>query len=363
MSENKTNTFPCSNCGGDMKFSTAGATLKCPYCGTENEIPVDASFEIKENDFAAILATLEHDSKQETVEVVACQSCGAEVSMEGNLAANCCPYCNTSIVSNKHSLKKIKPAYLLPFAVDHDKAVGNFRKWLKSRWFMPSDAKNQAVRNELQGVYSPYWTYDSMTRSHYTGQRGTHYTVTERYTTTDANGKTVQKTRHVTKTRWTHVSGSTSRHFDDILVIGSNKLPRKYTRKLEPWDLENLVEYNHSYLSGFLAETYSIDLKAGFITAKELMAPEIRGDVRRDIGGDEQRIHSINTDYSAIKFKHILLPLWVSSFRYDDKIYNFLVNARTGEVQGERPWSIIKIALLIIAVIAIITAVFLLIKK
>ena len=363
MSNDEAKTFPCSNCGGSMKFSAAGGTMKCPYCETENEIPVDDSLEIRENDFMAILADIENESEQETVEALTCQSCGAEVSMEGNLASASCPYCNTDIVSDKHKLKKIKAAYLLPFAVDHRSALDNFKKWLKSRWFMPNAAKNLALHDKLQGIYSPYWTYDSMTATEYTGQRGTHYTVTESYTTTDSEGKTVQKTRQVTKTRWNWVSGRVNRHFDDILVIGSNNLPRKYTRKLEPWDLENLVEFDHSYLSGFLSETYSIGLKEGFLTAKELMEPKIREDIRYDIGGDEQRISSMNTDYSGIKFKHILLPLWISSFKFRDKIYNFLVNARTGEVQGERPWSIVKIALLTITIAVIVTTIVLLVKK
>lgn len=365
MSNDETNarTFPCASCGGNMKFSAGEGTMKCPYCEARVEIPVDDSLEIKENDFMAILAELENDSELETLEAITCQSCGAEVSMEGNLASNSCPYCNTDIVSDKHKLKKIKAAYLLPFAVEHNAAVSNFRKWLKSRWFLPNAAKSLAASDKLKGIYSPYWTYDSMTDTSYTGQRGTHYTITENYTTTDSEGKTVQKTRQVTKTRWTPVSGRVSRHFDDILVIGSNKLPEKYTRKLEPWDLNNLVEFDHSYLSGFLSETYSISLKDGFLTAKELMEPDIREDIIDDIGGDEQRINSVNTDYSAIKFKHILLPLWISSFRFKGKIYNFLVNARTGEVQGERPWSIAKITLLVVTIAVIAAAIMLLAKK
>ncbi|MCP3966495.1 MAG: hypothetical protein GY750_03075 [Lentisphaerae bacterium] len=219
-----------------------------------------------------------------------------------------------------------------------------------------------AKSDKLQGVYSPYWTYDTMTYTQYTGQRGTHYTVTESYTTTDSDGKTVQKTRQVTKTRWSWVRGDVNNHFDDILVIGSNKLPQKYTLELEPWDLHNLVEFDHSYLSGFLAETYSISLKDGFNTARELITPEIESDIRADIGGDEQRISSMSTEYSDIKFKHILLPIWASSFRYKGKIYNFLVNARTGEVQGERPWSIIKIAILVIFIAIIAAAIFMMIK-
>jgi len=46
------------------------------------------------------------------------------------------------------------------------------------------------------------------------------------------------------------------------------------------------------------------------------------------------------------------LPIWISAYRYKEKVYRFLVNARTGEVQGERPWSWAKIALLVAAIIA-----------
>ena len=364
--ENQMYTFPCKSCGGDMKFSPSESSLKCPYCGEENEIPKEDSFETKENDYAAILDSLENECEHEDIESLTCEACGAEVSLEGNTAATECPYCGTSIVSEKHSHNTIKPSYLLPFAVGHDKAVTNFKDWLNSRWFLPSDVKTMASRDKLQGVYSPYWTYDSMTATSYTGQRGTHYTVTEHYTEKDSEGKTVSKTRQVTKTRWTWVSGYVSRHFDDVLVIGSDKLPRKYTRELEPWDLDNLVEFDHSYLSGFMSETYSIGLKDGFETAKELMYPHIENDIERDIGGDEQRINYRSTNYSDIKFKHILLPIWVSSFKYNDKVYNFLVNARTGEVQGERPWSAIKITIFVLSILVVIAAliaVFMMVSK
>jgi len=65
----------------------------------------------------------------------------------------------------------------------------------------------------------------------------------------------------------------------------------------------------------------------------------------------------VNARYYEITFKHILLPVWISAYRYRDKVYRFMVNARTGEVCGERPWSAWKIAgavmlgLIVVAVI------------
>ena len=116
---------------------------------------------------------------------------------------------------------------------------------------------------------------------------------------------------------------------------------------------QNLVSYRDEYLSGFIAERYQIGVKRGWGRARERMEAVIRSDVKRDIGGDRQQIHSLNTRHSDITFKHVLLPMWICSYRYRDKVYRFLVNARTGEVQGERPWSWVKISLAVIAGIAV----------
>jgi hypothetical protein len=208
-------------------------------------------------------------------------------------------------------------------------------------------------------MYIPYWTYDCKTYSRYTGERGDNYTVNETYTTTE-NGQQVTRTRQVTKIRWRHTSGSVRNTFDDVLVIASHSLPRSHTQELEPWDIKSLVPFNEKYLSGFRTETYQLDVRAGFEEAKQLMDNTIRTTICRDIGGDHQRIHSVDTTYSNITFKHILLPIWLSAYRYNNKVYRFMVNGRTGEVQGERPYSWIKITLAILAFILLVCLILLL---
>jgi hypothetical protein len=137
------------------------------------------------------------------------------------------------------------------------------------------------------------------------------------------------------------------------LVCASNSLPEKISRDLEPWDLQELTAFDDRFLSGFVTESYQIELRNGFETAKNVMAPVIRTSVCQDIGGDVQQVTSINSQYNSVTFKHILLPLWISAYRYNDKVYRFMINARTGEVQGERPYSTIKIVLFSLAIIAI----------
>ena len=63
---------------------------------------------------------------------------------------------------------------------------------------------------------------------------------------------------------------------------------------------------------------------------------------------------SFSTSYDAIKFKHILLPIWISAYIYKDKVYRFMINGQTGEVDGESPISIIKVMLLILVIVVVI---------
>jgi hypothetical protein len=133
--------------------------------------------------------------------------------------------------------------------------------------------------------------------------------------------------------------------------------------RLEPWSLSDLVPFNEDYLRGFRVESYKIDLPEAFTTGKERMTESIRAEVRSDIGGDHQRIHSLNTEWNNLTFKHVLLPVWMASYPYNGKTYRFLVNGKTGEVQGERPYSAWKIAGLIIVILIIIAIVLMVTNK
>ncbi len=340
----------CTNCGAVLNFAPGTNHLKCQYCGAENEIfPAEAP--IEELDFAQYVA--EGSANADTVQVatVKCSGCGASTTFQPNIASDSCAFCGMPIVVNESSTATIiKPKSLLPFKITQKEAFEGFLKWIKKLWFAPSALKKFVSQpDKLKGMYIPFWTYDSDTTTRYTGARGTHYYVTETYT---ENGQT--KTRQVQKTRWTPVSGTVFKFFDDVLVVASNSLPMKYVNKLEPWDFENLAPFDDRYLSGFRTETYQIDLKNGFELAKKFMEPGIRALVRQDIGGDEQQIYSLNTQYSNVTFKHLLLPIWISAYRFKNKVYRFLVNGRTGEVQGERPYSFWKIFFFVLACLAVI---------
>ncbi len=351
--------FPCKDCGADLKFAPGKEALMCPYCGAENEIP-ESDVAVEELDFREYLAQLK--AGQETYEVVTarCTNCGAKTTLDEHITSDECPFCGSSIVHEQASTRLIKPQALLPFKIDDKEARDCFSGWLKGLWFAPNKLKDYARREGgLSGMYIPHWTYDSDTTTRYRGQRGEHYYVTETYTTTE-NGKPVTRTRQVRRTRWYPASGTVHNTFDDVLVVASESLPRKYMVKLEPWDLDAVASYSDAYLSGFRTESYTVDLETGFGIATQRMEPVINSTIRSDIGGDEQQILSKDTKYFNITFKHLLLPVWISAYQYQSKVYRFMVNARTGQVTGERPWSWIKITLAVLLAILVIVVIYVL---
>lgn len=344
----------CKQCGAKLVYSPGTTSLKCEYCGAENEIHVEPTI-IEEMDFDKFISEHSDTLPKHQISTVRCNSCGAQTTLENNVVSELCPFCGSVLVIKNTEIQNVvKPWSVLPFKIDAKKAFSQFQTWLRKLWFAPNDLKKYATQQEkLKGLYIPYWTFDSKTTTHYNGMRGDDYTTTETYTTTE-NGQTVTKTRTVTRTRWTPVSGTVYLNFDDILVLASKSLPQKYTDKLEPWNLQELMPFNEQFLSGFRTETYQVDVKEGFDIGKEKMNDFIRQEIRRDIGGDHQQILNMNVHHADVTFKHILLPIWISAYRYKKKIYRFMVNGQTGEVQGERPYSWIKITLAVLVGLIII---------
>jgi LSD1 subclass zinc finger protein len=344
-------TFPCAGCGARLTFAPGTRELKCEYCGTANAIAEDDG-RVEELDFNTYLKALEGNLETVEEEQVKCEKCGAEQTLHANLFASRCTFCGTGIVSKSYANRRIKPKSIVPFQVDRRRAQDSFRAWVRKLWLAPSDLKRYAQSDTgLVGIYLPFWTYDCRTSSDYRGERGDDYYTTETYTTRNSSGETVTQTRQVRHTRWTSVSGHVEHFHDDVLVMASTSLPAHIVDSTERWNLKALVPYKPEFVSGFQAEAYRIGLQEGFPVAKATIDIQIRRLVERDIGGDHQRVHGVSTRYSDIKFKHVLLPVWVSAYRYRDKAYRFVINGQTGEVSGESPKSWWKIAFLVLAIL------------
>ena len=363
--------FPCPGCGAKLDFNPAQRELKCPYCAYAETI-APSSEVVRERDWDEYWQN--SNNRGETIagrtSEVHCKGCAAVVLLEDKVALDRCPYCGNDLENKPVSAKNmIVPEGILPFHVHEKAAVAAFNQWIAGRWFAPGDLRQLANLGRMGGLYVPFWTFDSMTYSHYTGQRGDNYQEQETYTepetyfTTDANGNQVSQTRMVTRTRmitkirWWPVAGDVEHFFDDVLVCASQSIPANLIQELAPWDLHNTEPFKPEFLAGFQTERYTVELKEGFETARGIMDGEIRNLCCRDIGGDHQQLSMVNTQHAAITFKQLLQPVWLAPYRYRCKTYRIAVNARTGEVVGTRPYSYWKPVLLVLAVLAAIAVV------
>jgi uncharacterized Zn finger protein (UPF0148 family) len=356
--------FPCPQCGARLDFDPSAQGLSCPYCGFHQEIQTDEQQEVLERSYQEYFGR--EESKIKAIvgrsSQTKCPGCGAVVLLEDKVATERCPFCHTHLEAKSEKVEgMIEPESVLPFQIDLRKARDAFQKWVESLWFAPNELKKIAALGELTGVYLPYWTYDSMTYSSYNGQRGDNYTDTEYYTETNADGRTETKSRTVVRVHWYPVSGEVQHFFDDVLICGSHSVTLDLLNDLGEWDLPELVPFDPGYLSGFKTERYSIDLKEGLVEAKKLMEPEIIRLIHRDIGGDHQRIDDKRTRYTAITFKHTLLPIWVAVYRFQEKTYQIVINGRSGRVSGYRPYSFWKIGSVVMSIMMAILFVILLI--
>ena len=346
--------FTCEGCGSSVEYAPGTATLRCPHCGREQAVPASGRSIVETNDtwFGAPHQPVATVGQHQ----FACHGCGAPTATT-DLSSRC-PFCAAPLVAESPLDGLIVPAAVLPFGLDQARAREAFAGWVRSRWFAPGTLKKVGSTEQLAGTYVPHWTYDSATHTYYLGERGEYYYVTETYTET-VDGREETRTRQVRHTRWYPASGTVSREFDDVLILATNGLAPARIQKLDPWPLTAAQAYEPAYLSGYRTLRYDVDPDTGLSTAKSVMTNVIAGDCRADIGGDEQRVHSMDTAYWDIMFKLLLLPVWLGSYNYAGRSWQVFVNAYTGEVLGDRPISRIKVALAVIAALILVIAVLL----
>jgi len=331
-----------------VEYAPGTDAMRCPYCRHQQAI-VPVPRQVREHPLAE-LADLPARAVA-GARVFVCPGCQART--ESDTLSVRCQFCATPLVADANAGERVAPEAVVPFGLDRDAAREALGAWTSSRWFAPSDLKKVTEAETFKGSYLPHWTYDAATVSEYTGQRGEYYYVTETYTVTE-DGETRTETREVRHTRWYGVSGTVSRDFDDVLVPATGHVSGGQLEQLTPWPLEEARPYQEEYLAGFQTVRYDIEPESGLETARERMAKVIESDCRDDIGGDEQRVGTVETQYFDPTFKLMLLPVWFVTYLHAGRGWQVMVNARTGEVIGERPYSVGKIVAASAALAAVI---------
>jgi len=341
----------CSNCGAEMRYLPGTRHITCDYCGNQDTIETDENG-FKELELYPYLQEMGAQRHSEGLTMLSCRNCGAVQHVEETYKSLHCVYCSTPLVlEDQYKEDWILPGAVLPFQIDKKKSHQIFQQWVQRLWFAPNNLKKAALDPQFtKGLYLPYWTFDAQLKATYSGQRGEYYYENKRVR--NSQGKMVNQ--RVRKTRWYPASGQISGFIDDTLVQASQQQKGRVPAKIARWNLKLLQPFNSSFLRGFVTEKYTIPLKQGHLVAEGEAEQIARRWCRQDIGGDTQRVSRMNMSLSEETFKHILLPVYISSYRYNGKEYNFFVNGENGEISGTRPYSAWKIFFAVLAVLVLI---------
>lgn len=349
--------FNCPQCGAKTAYSAADGGLTCSFCGYFEKPQAKVvgkkaeQFEFTVETMARSVQGWGKDRKE-----MACQNCGAQTSIpEGSLTYTCA-FCGSNKVIQRRAPQDIlRPRFLIPFSIQESECQEITRNWLGSSWMTPASLKQINSLSAFTGIYLPYWTFDAQTSADWKAQVG--HLKTERYY---QDGK--WKTR--TKIEWRWESGSVSLNIDDLLVQGSSRLSEVLLDKIDDFRIKDLVPYDPNYLAGLQAQAYDIPLERAWEIGRKRMREQTREACMKQASTSMVRNFSMTLDFAEESWRYILLPIYLTTFRYEAKSYQLMINAQTGSIAGSRPvdwakiWLVIALLLtpgLILGLIGLVT--------
>jgi RNA polymerase subunit RPABC4/transcription elongation factor Spt4 len=299
--------------------------LFCPNCGTEAPRSQQVAT-------AAVAAT------REATHAFTCQGCGASMSYDASAQALRCPFCGSAQLTAQHDHNVVAPQWIVPFQISKDQAESALREWLGRGFWRPGDLSERSSVDKIQAVYVPYWVFQAHTHT---------------YWTADSN-----HTPPGARASWYPLSGE-HRGQPGALIGASRTLSASETQQLCPFDLSVALPPDQVNLTNFTDELFSVPKKYARSQAIQTIEDiEARDCQAKYVPGSARNVH-VNVRVEGLTGQPVLLPVWVMAYRYQEKVYRFLLNGQTGLAIGDAPtsWRKIAVAVGLAALIAIAIAI------
>ena len=334
-------SYKCPCCSSALIFSGSTQKMHCDSCG--NDYEPETIKQIEEADASAQAQSKYEWDKYTPREftmnnaqfaVCVCPSCGAEITADATLGATVCPYCdNTTILKDKFE-GMLMPDYIIPFRVEKGSALTRLMDAAKKKLLIPNAFKSESKLKELKGVYVPFWMFDCKADADitYNAQRVTAWSDSK---------------YNYTKTDFFRLFRKGNAEFANIPVDASTKADDSYMDALEPFDYNDAVNFDASYLSGYLADKYDVSVEDSIDRANRRIRTSMESMLRRDTVG----YSSVQTANASVRFdngkvRYALLPVWMLNILYKGELYRFAINGQTGKTIGNYPVDKGKLTLL-----------------
>ena len=294
---------------------------------------------------------------------IRCETCGAEVASSPEQRSYTCPFCDSKYVVefDRDASERQAPEFVIGFSVTAEQAQEAFHRWIsQGGLFRPGDLKAAQVDDRLKGVYLPFWSFSMLAQSGWSASIGEYWYRTETYTTT-VNGKRVTRTRQVRETEWWDLAGRHHEYYSGYLVSGSKGLSQADAERVKPFHLPALKRYKPYFLAGWMSEEYSVESDQALTICQAEFARRERAGVQTFLPGDTHNGLNVETSYNHVNSDLVLLPMYLLSYRYHNKVYRFLMNGQTAKIDGDKPLSWKRITGAVATAVAAILLVMLLV--
>lgn len=324
--------YKCPCCGAALTFSGKDQQLKCESCNNSfqvedvkeyNEAILEEhqdSFQWEERENAIL-------SEEESANVCSytCPACGGQIMGEAVTAATFCPYCDSPAVIGGNLSGALRPDGVIPFKTTKESAISAFQQLCKGKFLLPKDFASTARQEKIQGVYVPFWLYDC------DGSVYGQYRATRISTWADSN-------YYYTRTSHYMLIRNASASFHSIPMDGSQKMDNATMESIEPFHMDEAVDFETAYLSGFLADKYDVEAKDGEGRVRQRVDETLNDLIQPTmIGYNAVRPISKQLQVQHGKARYLLLPVWMLHTRYKDQSYVFAMNGQTGKMTGTLP--------------------------
>lgn len=332
--------FKCPNCGANQAYSAADQTLTCTACGYR-EVPKQEVVGKRAAEFEFKVETLQQSAQGWGVErkEMACQNCGAVLNLPPDMMTHDCPFCLSNfVVQQKAAQDVLRPTYLIPPKVADQAARERVKAWLGSSWMTPRTLSSGAVLDRFTPLYLPFWTFDARTAADWKAEVGHTYTT--------GSGKNRR-----THTVWRWKNGHVDLTIDDLLVSGTKRVSEIILGKMDNFSTSDLVQYDPVFLAGISTLAYERDLQAAWEMGRQKMRDRTKDACYKQINSSKVRNFSMQMDFDDESWRYVLLPVYVSTYKFEDRTFQLLVNGQTGQVGGQRPVDWLKVGLAVAGII------------
>ena len=324
--------YKCPCCDGAIEFDSTLQKMKCPYCGTEFETETLKSFDEVLNNAPEENMTWDtaagaqwQEGETEGLRSYICNTCGGEIVADETTGATECPFCGNPVIMTGQFAGNLKPDLVIPFKVDKKAAMAALQNHYKGKVLLPKVFKDQNHIKEVKGIYVPVWLFDTDANAYvrYKTTRIRHWSDSQyRYT----------ETSHYLVTRGGDIG------FANVPVDGSTKMDDALMESIEPFKIEEAVDFQTAYLSGFLADKYDVDAEASIARANQRIKESTETAFASTVVGYHTVVPvSSNIQLQNGRSRYALYPVWILNTQWNGEKFTFAVNGQTGKIAGDLP--------------------------